>query len=52
LLEEEALVWVEEPTRADDFAGHAPSSLSQSTNDMIDHDDLDELLGVVGLKAA
>jgi L-alanine-DL-glutamate epimerase-like enolase superfamily enzyme len=23
LLEEEALVWVEEPTRADDFAGHA-----------------------------
>jgi mandelate racemase len=22
-LEEEALVWVEEPTRADDFAGHA-----------------------------
>ena len=25
LLEEEALVWVEEPTRADDFAGHAPN---------------------------
>jgi hypothetical protein len=23
LLEDEALVWVEEPTRADDFAGHA-----------------------------
>ena len=23
LLEEEALVWVEEPTHADDFAGHA-----------------------------
>jgi mandelate racemase len=23
MLEEEALVWVEEPTRADDFAGHA-----------------------------
>src|SRR5258707_11719895 len=23
LLEEEALIWVEEPTRADDFAGHA-----------------------------
>jgi L-alanine-DL-glutamate epimerase-like enolase superfamily enzyme len=23
LLDEEALVWVEEPTRADDFAGHA-----------------------------
>ena len=23
LLEEETLVWVEEPTRADDFAGHA-----------------------------
>jgi len=27
-LEEEALVWVEEPTRADDFAGHAELPLS------------------------